>query len=117
MKKLYKVNGVEVSEKPSNGEMYERIVMIGDHILEHNVYQASTQSERDALKLESEREWVKSELDLIDSKNYGNTFPYLVAIQEYMQELRDHSKHPDFPNNSRPKEPLTSAGDTVINRS
>lgn len=116
MKKIYKVDGIIVSGKPSNGEVYERIVMIDGHVLERNVYQAPTKSERDAVKLESEREWVKAELDLIDSKNYGVTFPYIADIQAYMQELRDHSKHEDFPNNERPMEPITSGGDKVIHR-
>lgn len=114
MKKLYLVNGVEVAGKPSNGEVYERLIIIEDHVLERNTYQASTQAERDEQKRLGELQWRNSQLDMIDAKSYKDTHPYIDLINTYMQELRDYPDSPLFPY-ERPPEPVNENGVKVIN--
>lgn len=113
MKKVYKVNGVEVAEKPSNGEEYERLLVIGEHVLERNTYQATTPEQRELEKIEGERAWRNAELDYIDSKNYSPSHTYKAEIDAYIQELKDYPASEGFPN-TRPTRPLTPSGQQVI---
>lgn len=113
MKKIYKVEGVVVSEKPSDGETYERILMIGDHILERNIYHATTPEQRLESAIESELNWRNAELDFVDSKNYKDDFPYLQEIQTYKQELRDYDYH-SGDSSERPSRPITAKGSQII---
>lgn len=113
MNKIYKVNGAVVSEKPSNGETYERILTMGGHVLERNVYQATTQEQRLEAMVDSEYQWRNGELDFIDSKNYKDDFPYLSEIQTYKQALRDYDYSAGLTEN-RPSRPVTAKGSQII---
>lgn len=105
--------GAVVSEKPSNGEIYERILMIGEHVLEHNIYQATTPEQRLKGAINSELNWRNSELDFIDSKNYAADFPYLSEVQTYKQNLRDYDYNEGLAEN-RPSRPVTVKGSQII---
>ncbi|UTZ44609.1 phage tail assembly chaperone [Vibrio campbellii] len=75
---------------------------------------ALTPAELEQVKITEEKKWRDEELDYVDSKNYGESFPYFSEIEAYKQALRDYPMQPDFPYCESPKRPKTESGYEII---
>ncbi|WP_411063248.1 phage tail assembly chaperone [Vibrio rotiferianus] len=71
--------------------------------------------EQTEIKAQAEKAWRNEEIDYVDSKNYGSSFPYFTQVEDYKQALRDYPIQPDFPYGDRPVRPTTPSGSHIIN--
>lgn len=110
----YFIDDQEVSDKPSNGEVYTEKRYVDGQLAVEIHTQASTPEFRLMTKQQEERDWRNSEISIVSRmlQELGN--PYTQDLQYYMQQLRDYPQQEDFPNGTRPERPLTVNGQPII---
>ncbi|MFH4600084.1 phage tail assembly chaperone [Vibrio diabolicus] len=94
-----------IKERHLNGQLLSRVTV-----------QAPTPPtpEQTEINVQAEKAWRDGELDYVDSKNYGESFPYFTQVEDYKQALRDYPMQPDFPYGERPVRPVNENGNPII---
>lgn len=108
------VNGKEVNVRPQNGERYTQQLFLNGKLVCALTQTATTPEQREQTKIDQEKVWRNQELDFVDAKNYGESFPYFAEVEAYKQALRDYPSTPNFPHGERPQRPVTDSGTPII---